>query len=560
MPELLLSIPLAKLKPSPTNPRKHFDDARTAELADSITKVGVLEPIIVRQWKRTDGYEIVCGERRYRAAKLAKVEGVPAVVREYSDDDVLEIQITENSQRENPHPLDEADGFKVLVDRGRTPASIADKIGRPTKYVLERLQLCNLSPKCRKALDEDAITIGVAMVLARIPQAKVQDEALQQCEARDEEACVSVARASELVRDDFMLKLEDAPFDRADPDLLPKAGACTTCPKRTGNQTELFDDVKSPDLCIDGACYREKGTAYMKAVVAGEKGKRKLKVLSEAEAKKTFNAYNGGIGYSSNYEDLKGEQSFYSGTGPSKRVKNKVLVGPDAEVTLGQDPKTGKVYELISKKLVKAALERHKKTATAESRKKKTAKTKAKVDPKEAAKRKADAEKAKAKEQINEALVERLVAVAEAAAPLPGVHATALRLLVQLVMEIESEEKLCARRQIGPEASKKPAKRWAANQKRSKALDALVSKAGPDWLWGVVVELLAWNAIDRDYGPKTGNVDPLLKAYGVDRKRVEADTLKALKSAKEAAAAEPQAPKKKAAAKKATAKKKGRRS
>lgn len=535
------------------NYRQHYDGVQ--EMADSMKKVGVLQKPIVRPRKhKNGGFELVFGYKRRAAAKLAGLETLRCELRLLTDEEVYAARLVENLQRSNPHPMDEARCLQDMVDnRGYTVERIADQTGKPTRYIRERLQLCQLSMLCQKALDADKITLGVALVLARIPQAKLQDEALGQCGATDGDACASVARATELVRDNFMLKLTDAPFDRADMNLLPKVGACVVCPKRTGNQTELFADVKSPDLCTDPVCFREKGTAYLKRVVAGD-GKKRLKILSDSATKKTFSPHGHGLWYQSDYDDLKSEQTYYVGS-HTKRVKLKTLLGPDVEVTLGQDPKTGKVYELVPKEVVRAALEKTKKEATKEARKKPSG-SKKKADPKEAAKRKAEAEKAKAKEQINEALVDALVANAEASA-LASVAAAPFRILVKRLIEDSPAERLLARRQIGEEPKKgasRPARRNADLE-----LDKLVEKAGSDWLWGVAFELLAWDAIERDYGPRVNNLDPLLKAFGVDRKKVEAATLKALAAAKAAAVEDaPVAPKtkKKPAAKTAPATKK----
>lgn len=556
----VVDLPLDQIHDSSIpNYRHHYDGLQ--EMADSMKKVGVLQKPIVRPRKvKGGGFELVFGYKRRAAAKLAGLATLRCELRLLTDEEVYAARLVENLQRSNPHPMDEARCLQDMVsNRGYTVERIADETGKPTRYIRERLQLCQLSAKCQKALDSDAITLGVALVLARIPQAKLQEQALADCEGRPDVPCVSVARAVELVRDDYMLKLVDAPFDRADSELLKKAGACTVCPKRTGNQTELFADVKSPDLCTDPVCFREKGAAYLKQVVAGEKGKRKLKVLSDTAATKTFNKWQGGIDFGAEYVDLSGESSFYVGT-HTKRVKHKTLLGPDAEVTLGQDPKSGKVYELVSKKLVKAALERAKKDATKESKKKSAGAAKKKTSPKEAAKRKADAEKARAKEQINEALVDALVHQAESSA-YASLAAAPLRVLAQHLIEscvYEGLTLLCRRRSIGGvqgDVRGKP----GAWSKQLKAIDAEVTKAGADWLCGVIFELIAWEQLERDYGPKTGNVDPLLKAFGVDRRKVEADTLKALKAAKEAAEDAEPAPKKKAATKKAAAKKTGKK-
>lgn len=554
MPELMISIPLARLKPSPLNPRKHLGDpAKLAELAASMKEHGVLEPVIARQSKRGETYELVCGHRRLAAAKEAKLDGVPAIVRELTDDQVLDIQIIENSQREDVHPLDEARAFAHALERGRTVSDIADKIGRPSSFVTQRLQLCQLTAKAAAALDEGALSLGGALVLARVP-GKLQDDALKEVLSdAGPDVTLTTKAVGELVRDKYMLKLADAAFDRADAKLLAKAGACTVCPKRTGNQTELFDDVKSPDICTDPACFREKNGAHFQQIAASAKATG-VKILSNAVAKKTFHKWgsNGGIA-SSEYERLDGERSHY-GAGGSKRFKVKTLVGPDAEITIGQNPHTGEVVKLVSKKVVEAALRK----ATKQKADKSGSSKKRKPSAKAQAKQDEAAQKAEAKEQVNEALAGAVAEEVERRAPeLPR---EAIRLVLLAVADAgEGFQEMCARRQIGPELRKKnggfiP----GAWMKVRKAFEAQAAKADSEWLWGVMIEIVARDLMARDYGPKTGHVDPLLKAFGVDRKKVERETLAALAAAKKAEAAADPPPKKKAAAKKATAKKKGR--
>jgi len=111
-------IPLVKIRESKTNPRRFFDEAKLAELADSIRQHGVLQPVLVRPLPEGDAgtYELVAGTRRYRASKLAKRNSIPATVRELTDAQALELQVIENVQRVDVHPLDEAQGYEALVE------------------------------------------------------------------------------------------------------------------------------------------------------------------------------------------------------------------------------------------------------------------------------------------------------------------------------------------------------------------------------------------------------------------------------------------------------------
>lgn len=551
MPELMISIPLAKLKPSPSNPRKHFDDTKTAELAASIGKVGVLEPIIVRQWKKSADYEIVCGERRYRAAKLAKLDSVPAVTREYSDDDVLEIQITENSQRENPHPLDEADGFKVLVDRGRTAASIADKIGRPTKYVLERLQLCQLSASCRKALDDDQLSLGSAMILARIPDAKLQAKALQAATPGYGGGIMPAKRVGEIVRERFMLKLAGAPFDRSDAKIVPKAGACTVCPKRTGNQTELFDDVKSPDVCTDPGCYRSKLDAQWKIATAAAK-EAGQKVLTDKEAKKLFPYQSDEPGYGAAYVDLAGHVSHPK---THKQVPVNKLVTKDVTITLARGPNSGRIIELVSRATVESAL--RKGTKAAKSTKAEDRKASAKISAAEKARR--EREKAKA-EAADAVLMGLMGEAADRGSNLLGKNSTGVLVhLLDLMLDNGHEAlELLAKRRKLTEDNGKP-RGFGQFKKLQNQILKEAEGESPAWVWSVILELMVGEMGSLTFGQHPKRFAKLLGEFDIDRKAVEARVLKELAAAKTttpaAAPTEPK-PKKKAAAKKATAKKK----
>jgi ParB/RepB/Spo0J family partition protein len=120
-------LPLNRVKPSPTNPRKRFSEDAHRELTASVLKHGVMQPVLVRPWPKEPKYfEIVAGERRFRASTAAGLTEIPVLVKDLSDDEVLHIQIIENLQRQDLHPLEEADGYAVLAERGHSTKQIAD--------------------------------------------------------------------------------------------------------------------------------------------------------------------------------------------------------------------------------------------------------------------------------------------------------------------------------------------------------------------------------------------------------------------------------------------------
>ncbi|MBB6320543.1 ParB/RepB/Spo0J family partition protein [Paraburkholderia tropica] len=251
---------LGDMRPSLTNPRKRFPETEQAELTASVRKHGVLQPLLVRPWPddETGLFEIVAGERRFRAANTAGLAEIPVLVRELTDDEVLHIQIVENLQRKDLHPLEEADGYKVLSDRGHTLDQIAAEVSQTRTYVAQRLKLCALNSQTRKLFFEEKLNAKTALMIARLPT-DLQDKAAKELTAsyiNGEPR--SVKAASEHIERTYMLRLDQAPFKTADAALVPAAGACGPCPKRTGNQPELFEDVRGKEICTDPACFAKK--------------------------------------------------------------------------------------------------------------------------------------------------------------------------------------------------------------------------------------------------------------------------------------------------------------
>lgn len=179
-----LALPIELIDPSKTNPRKRgFDEASLRELANSMAPpLGILEPLIVRAGEKTGRYEIIAGERRFRAAKLAKLTHVPAVVRELSDLDVVRAQLVENHQRKDVHPLEEAHGMARLLDMDstQTPKSVASAIGMSERYVQNRIHYLKLTQDVQDAFFEDRITSGHADLIVRLDKEQ-QTRALAAC-------------------------------------------------------------------------------------------------------------------------------------------------------------------------------------------------------------------------------------------------------------------------------------------------------------------------------------------------------------------------------------------
>jgi ParB family chromosome partitioning protein len=189
-----IEIAVASIRPNPHQPRTHFDDADLETLATSIRSHGVLQPILVVE--TLDGYQLVAGERRLRAARAAGLEHIPAVVRRLDEQAQLEVALIENLQREDLDPIDAAQGFRRLIDEfGFTPERIAEQIGRARSTVANTLRLLDLAPALQQAVADGRLTEGHGRALGGLPlehQERVLDSVLGQE--------LSVRQTEELVR------------------------------------------------------------------------------------------------------------------------------------------------------------------------------------------------------------------------------------------------------------------------------------------------------------------------------------------------------------------------
>jgi ParB family transcriptional regulator, chromosome partitioning protein len=187
-------IPLARIRPNPYQPRQHTEMAAIDELADSIREHGVLQPVIVTEV--LDGYQLVAGERRYRAALLAGLERIPAVVRQLADRDQLELALVENIQRADLNAMEEARAYRQLADEFKmTQEQIATRVGRARATIANTMRLLDMDPAVQVAVSDGHITEGHARALGTLaPAAQVQ--LLGSIVARD----LSVRQAEELSR------------------------------------------------------------------------------------------------------------------------------------------------------------------------------------------------------------------------------------------------------------------------------------------------------------------------------------------------------------------------
>jgi len=159
-------IPIAQVEPNPHQPRTRFDDSSLRELADSILATGVLQPIIVRRRLEDDGFQVVAGERRLRAAQLAGIESIPAIVREVDDREMLELALVENVQREDLTPIDEAKGYQSLVTKlTLTHEQISQRVGKHRTVVTNALRLLTLPVEVQEMVSRGTLSAGHARAL-----------------------------------------------------------------------------------------------------------------------------------------------------------------------------------------------------------------------------------------------------------------------------------------------------------------------------------------------------------------------------------------------------------
>lgn len=160
-------VPVEMVAPNPDQPRRRFAEAELQELAESIRARGILQPLIVRPDPREpSAYQIVAGERRWRAAQLAQLHEVPVLVRDYDDTEVLEVAIVENIQRADLNPLEEAAGYRQLMDRfGHTQEKLAQALGKSRSHIANLLRLLNLPDEVQEMLREGRLSAGHARAL-----------------------------------------------------------------------------------------------------------------------------------------------------------------------------------------------------------------------------------------------------------------------------------------------------------------------------------------------------------------------------------------------------------
>lgn len=365
-----LQIVLEAIRESPTQPRKTYGPME--DLVDSVRRLGVLQPILVRPCEATPTspavFEVVFGHRRLRAAREAGLAQIPATIREMRDLEVLEAQLVENCHRSDVHPLEEAEAYEVLRDKHGYPVEeIAAKVARSVSYVRQRMRLTALGAAGREAFYAGALTPATALIVARVPM-ELQPQAVLAAAGQEgrhglprpsKEAQTEPLTAADLreyIAERLMVAMKLAPWGLADAELIPPAGPCTTCAKRTGNEPELFADLEKHDHCTDPPCYRSKLAAWGKQRLAEAKAAGRT-VLSAKETKGVF----GGAAASHGVVHVNAASGWQSlddrdYADPKQRTLRQ-LIGKVAEPAIAIAP-SGQVVELVERKKVAALMKK----------------------------------------------------------------------------------------------------------------------------------------------------------------------------------------------------------
>lgn len=190
-----LEIPVERIAPNPEQPRRRFDEAELARLADSIGRHGVLQPVVVRE--RGEGYELVVGERRWRAARLAGRRTIPAVVKDVAAPDLLELALVENVQRHDLNPIELALAFRALTEAGSTQEEVGQRVGVDRSTVANHLRMLELPRELQADVEEGVLSAGHAKALLQVPS----PERRRQLRDRIAEEGLSVRVAEELARE-----------------------------------------------------------------------------------------------------------------------------------------------------------------------------------------------------------------------------------------------------------------------------------------------------------------------------------------------------------------------
>lgn len=361
------TLALDALAPSRTN-RQVVENEALLEMAATIKLYGVLQPILARKLPaerlqdtfedaatRHATHEIIAGERRWRAARIAGLRNIPVLIVNADAPHALVMQLVENLHRTDLTPLDEAMGIlRLIEEHNYTREQAAEAIRKSRTHVFEALRLPGLCPDALLAMRQGTLKRSVALLVAQRPTPALQQEFTRKVlTGGPDNGPLSYRAALDLARRSYMTDLAQAPFALDDAALLAKAGACTQCPKRTGAAPELWDK-QGTDVCTDTACFADKKEAHYARITLQAK-ERGRKVITGAEARELMPTEGANpTGYILLDKPRKGD------TEPLRKLLGEEV--PEGKVVLIESP-SGAMVEAVPTRAAGAVLEARGKAA-----------------------------------------------------------------------------------------------------------------------------------------------------------------------------------------------------
>lgn len=355
------TLSLSELVRSKTN-RQIVEDEALLEMAATMKVYGVLQPLLVRRLPaerlqdtfedeatKHATHEIIAGERRFVAARIAGLRRVPVHIVAADNSNAVVMQLIENLHRADLNPLDEAHGIQLLVDaHSMTREAVADALRKSRSHVMESLRLLKICPEAIAALKAGTLNRSVALLVAQRPTPALQVEFTRKVlTGGPDGGPLSYRSAKDLAQRNYMTDLTQAPFALDNAQLLPKVGACTQCPKRTGANPELWDKAGA-DVCTDTACFADKKEAHYDALKADAQAKGR-QIITGREARELMPTEGATPkGYILLDKPKKG------GTEPMREVLGQEV--PQSKVVLIETP-TGGVVEAVPVRAAGEALQ-----------------------------------------------------------------------------------------------------------------------------------------------------------------------------------------------------------
>ena len=246
-------VPISKVEPDREQPRKFFNEDALQELAESIKQYGVFQPLLVQ--KEKDYYKIIAGERRWRAAKIAGLKEIPVIVKELSDQEIAEIQLIENIQREDLNPIEIAEGYRQLIDKyGFTQDELAEKISKSRTAITNTLRLLKLDERVRQMIVDELISTGHARAILSIEDSDKQYEFAQKIfdekmSVRDVEKAIKNMQKDPKVKKDNQKndKKTEASYHSLEENMKQIMGTKVTIQAKNGNQGKVEIEYYSQD-------------------------------------------------------------------------------------------------------------------------------------------------------------------------------------------------------------------------------------------------------------------------------------------------------------------------